>query len=152
MDNCDSLAEVGLAFTADWDKPGGFIGREASLAQKRAGVAALSSRLVQVCDETEGCLKGMPTVEELPLPLSGARRRPRAPPLPRGSGVPGWRGSRRRTIRKLWSHARRRGRLEYGSCSGQWRGCDSAVGGLRDVGNRHSWPEVPRCRVTATNV
>lgn len=41
-------SQVGLAFTADWDKPGGFIGRAAALAQKRAGAGALPARLVQV--------------------------------------------------------------------------------------------------------
>ena len=34
----DSLLEAGLAFTCAWDKPGGFIGREALREQKEAGV------------------------------------------------------------------------------------------------------------------
>jgi len=43
MDNTDSLLEVGLGFTADWTKTGGFEGREAvgrqkSEAQERGGV------------------------------------------------------------------------------------------------------------------
>ncbi|RZU30437.1 GcvT family protein [Blastococcus saxobsidens] len=40
----DNLLEAGLGFTAKWDKLGGFIGREALLAAKDAGV---SRRLVQ---------------------------------------------------------------------------------------------------------
>jgi glycine cleavage system aminomethyltransferase T len=50
MDNTDTLLEVGLGFTADFDKPGGFIGKEAVLAQKAELKAkgGLRSRLVQV--------------------------------------------------------------------------------------------------------
>ena len=44
--DADTPLESGLAFTIAWDKPGGFIGREALLAQKAAGV--LPKRLVQV--------------------------------------------------------------------------------------------------------
>ena len=42
----DTPLEAGLGFTVDWDKPGGFIGREALLLQRTAGV--LPKRLVQV--------------------------------------------------------------------------------------------------------
>jgi len=42
----DSPLESGLGFTVAWDKPGGFIGRDALLAQKAAG--PLQRRLVQV--------------------------------------------------------------------------------------------------------
>jgi 4-methylaminobutanoate oxidase (formaldehyde-forming) len=42
----DTPLEAGLGFAVAWDKPGGFVGREALLAQ-RAG-AVLSKRLVQV--------------------------------------------------------------------------------------------------------
>jgi len=38
IDNTDTPLEVGLAFTVDWSKPGGFIGREALLKQKESGV------------------------------------------------------------------------------------------------------------------
>jgi 4-methylaminobutanoate oxidase (formaldehyde-forming) len=41
----DSPIEAGLAFTCAWDKPGGFIGRDALLAQRAAG--APRRRLVQ---------------------------------------------------------------------------------------------------------
>ena len=34
MDNTDTLLEVGLGFTADYEKPGGFIGKEAVVAQR----------------------------------------------------------------------------------------------------------------------
>jgi glycine cleavage system aminomethyltransferase T/glycine/D-amino acid oxidase-like deaminating enzyme len=44
--DADTPLEGGLAFTIAWDKPGGFIGREALLAQKGAG--PLPKRLVQV--------------------------------------------------------------------------------------------------------
>ena len=40
--------EVGLSFTCDWEKPGGFIGMEHVLKQKEAGVRQLPQRLVQV--------------------------------------------------------------------------------------------------------
>ncbi|MGV3553363.1 GcvT family protein [Rhizobium sp.] len=33
----DTLLEAGLGFTIDWNKPGGFMGREATAAQKSAG-------------------------------------------------------------------------------------------------------------------
>jgi glycine cleavage system aminomethyltransferase T len=42
----DSPLESGLGFTVAWDKPGGFTGRDALLAQKAAG--PLKRRLVQV--------------------------------------------------------------------------------------------------------
>jgi 4-methylaminobutanoate oxidase (formaldehyde-forming) len=45
IDNTDSVLEVGLGFAVDLDKPGGFIGREAVLAKKAAG---LRKRLVQI--------------------------------------------------------------------------------------------------------
>ena len=37
IDNTDSVLEAGLGFAVDLDKPGGFIGRDAVLAQKAAG-------------------------------------------------------------------------------------------------------------------
>ncbi|MFO1469272.1 MAG: glycine cleavage T C-terminal barrel domain-containing protein, partial [Steroidobacteraceae bacterium] len=43
--------QSGLAFTCAWDKPGGFIGREALLEQKKAGVP--KRRLVQFLLEDE---------------------------------------------------------------------------------------------------
>jgi glycine cleavage system aminomethyltransferase T len=46
IDNTDSVLEAGLGFAVDFDKPGGFIGREAVLAQRAAG--PLERRLVQV--------------------------------------------------------------------------------------------------------
>ncbi|CAE8623024.1 unnamed protein product [Polarella glacialis] len=46
MDNTDSLLEVGLSFACDLKKPGGFIGRDAVMAQKAAG--PLRKRLLQV--------------------------------------------------------------------------------------------------------
>jgi heterotetrameric sarcosine oxidase gamma subunit len=39
MTDEDTLLEAGLGFTAAWDKPGGFIGREALLAQREAGLS-----------------------------------------------------------------------------------------------------------------
>ncbi|MFT4560433.1 MAG: glycine cleavage system aminomethyltransferase T/glycine [Gammaproteobacteria bacterium] len=41
----ETLLQAGLAFTAAWDKPGGFIGREALLSEREKG--PLKSRLVQ---------------------------------------------------------------------------------------------------------
>jgi 4-methylaminobutanoate oxidase (formaldehyde-forming) len=46
IDNTDSPLEAGLGFAVALEKPGGFIGREAVLAQKAAG--PLTRRLVQV--------------------------------------------------------------------------------------------------------
>lgn len=48
MDNTDSLLEVGLGFTCDFQKEGGFIGQEAVQRERDAGVKALRQRLVQV--------------------------------------------------------------------------------------------------------
>jgi 4-methylaminobutanoate oxidase (formaldehyde-forming) len=49
MDNTDTVLEVGLGFAVDLKKPGGFIGKEAVLAQKAAG--PLKKRLVQILVE-----------------------------------------------------------------------------------------------------
>jgi 4-methylaminobutanoate oxidase (formaldehyde-forming) len=46
VDNSDSPLDVGLGFTVAWDKPGGFLGREALLAAREAGPPR--RRLVQV--------------------------------------------------------------------------------------------------------
>lgn len=46
IDNTDTVLEAGLGFAVALDKPGGFVGREAVLAQKAAG--PLKKRLVQV--------------------------------------------------------------------------------------------------------
>ncbi|KAJ1428997.1 hypothetical protein B484DRAFT_64041 [Ochromonadaceae sp. CCMP2298] len=51
MDNTDTLLEVGLGFTADLTKVGGFIGKEAHMRQKASmknPSIGLSKRLVQV--------------------------------------------------------------------------------------------------------
>lgn len=46
IDNTDSVLEAGLGFAVDLKKPGGFIGKEAVLAQKAKG--PLTRRLVQI--------------------------------------------------------------------------------------------------------
>ena len=46
IDNTDTVLEAGLGFAVALDKPGGFIGREAVLAQKARG--PLCRRLVQI--------------------------------------------------------------------------------------------------------
>jgi 4-methylaminobutanoate oxidase (formaldehyde-forming) len=46
IDNTDNAFETGLGMFVDFDKPGGFIGREAALRQKAAGLP--TRRLVQV--------------------------------------------------------------------------------------------------------
>ncbi len=50
MDNLDTLVEVGLGFTADMNKPGGFVGKEAVLKQQAELKAkkGLRRRLLQV--------------------------------------------------------------------------------------------------------
>lgn len=45
IDNMDSPLNAGLGFTVSWDKPGGFIGKEALIKQKASGVP--TSRLIQ---------------------------------------------------------------------------------------------------------
>jgi 4-methylaminobutanoate oxidase (formaldehyde-forming) len=46
MDNSDTPIDVGLDFTVAWDKPGGFIGREALVKQRDSGIR--TARMVQV--------------------------------------------------------------------------------------------------------
>ncbi len=46
IDNTDTVLEAGLGFAVAWDKPGGFVGRDAALAQKQAG--PLTKRLLQI--------------------------------------------------------------------------------------------------------
>jgi len=46
IDSTDTPIEAGLGFAVAWDKPGGFIGRDAALAQKALGTP--TKRLVQV--------------------------------------------------------------------------------------------------------
>jgi len=46
IDNTDTVLEAGLSFAVAMDKPGGFVGRDAVLAQKARG--PLTKRLVQV--------------------------------------------------------------------------------------------------------
>ncbi len=46
IDNTDSVLEAGLGFAVDLKKPGGFLGKDAVLAQKAAG--PLRKRLVQI--------------------------------------------------------------------------------------------------------
>jgi glycine cleavage system aminomethyltransferase T/glycine/D-amino acid oxidase-like deaminating enzyme len=49
IDNGDTPLDVGLDFTVAWDKPGGFIGRDALIAQRDAGERR--ARMVQVLVE-----------------------------------------------------------------------------------------------------
>src|SRR6266545_5304357 len=46
IDNTDTVLEAGLGFAVDLKKPGGFLGKEAVLAQKAAG--PLQKRLLQI--------------------------------------------------------------------------------------------------------
>ena len=46
IDNTDTVLEAGLGFAVAWDKPGGFVGREALLRHRESG--PLTRRLVQV--------------------------------------------------------------------------------------------------------
>jgi glycine cleavage system T protein len=52
IDNTDTPLDVGLGFAVAWDKPGGFIGRDALLAARRPGPP--KRRLVQVLLEDPG--------------------------------------------------------------------------------------------------
>jgi heterotetrameric sarcosine oxidase gamma subunit len=57
IDNTDTPLDVGLGFAVAWDKPGGFIGREALLAQRRPGPP--TRRLVQfLLEDPEPLLHG----------------------------------------------------------------------------------------------
>jgi 4-methylaminobutanoate oxidase (formaldehyde-forming) len=65
MENTDTPLEAGVAFALDFDKPGGFIGREALLAQREK--RPYSSRLVQfLLEDPEPLLYG-----EEPILLNG---------------------------------------------------------------------------------
>ncbi len=67
MENTDSPLEAGLGFAVDFDKPGGFVGRDVLLAEKEAG--PLSRRLVQfLLDDPEPLLYG-----EEPIYRNGER-------------------------------------------------------------------------------
>jgi 4-methylaminobutanoate oxidase (formaldehyde-forming) len=57
IDSTDTPLEAGLGFAVAWDKPGGFVGREALLKQKESG--PLTSRLVNLLlDSPENDLVG----------------------------------------------------------------------------------------------
>ncbi|MDH3306081.1 MAG: FAD-dependent oxidoreductase [Acidimicrobiia bacterium] len=57
MENTDSPLEAGLGFAVDFDKPGGFVGRDALLADKAAG--PMKRRLVQfLLDDPDPLLFG----------------------------------------------------------------------------------------------
>jgi 4-methylaminobutanoate oxidase (formaldehyde-forming) len=57
IDNTDTPLEAGLGFAVDFDKPGGFIGRDALLRQKKEGV--LRQRFVQfLLEDPEPLLYG----------------------------------------------------------------------------------------------
>jgi 4-methylaminobutanoate oxidase (formaldehyde-forming) len=57
VDNTDTPLEVGLGFAVDFDKPGGFIGKEVLLRQKAEGI--LKHRLVQfLLEDPEPLLYG----------------------------------------------------------------------------------------------
>ena len=57
IDNLDTPLQVGLGFAVDFDKPGGFIGKEALLQQKEEGI--LKRRLVQfLLEDPEPLLHG----------------------------------------------------------------------------------------------
>jgi 4-methylaminobutanoate oxidase (formaldehyde-forming) len=57
MENTDTPLEAGVAFALDFDKPGGFVGREALLAQREK--RPYSSRLVQfLLEDPEPLLYG----------------------------------------------------------------------------------------------
>lgn len=72
MDNTDTLLEVGLGFTADFDKPGGFRGREAVLAQKEKGTPR--QRLLQILvTDPEPCMFHAEVVHRNGVPLGEVR-------------------------------------------------------------------------------
>ena len=61
IDNMDTALEAGLAHFVDFDKPGGFIGRDALLRQKEGGI--LEQRLVQfLIEDPEPLLHGGETI------------------------------------------------------------------------------------------
>lgn len=126
MDNTDTYLEVGLGFTADYDKPGGFIGDEAVKAQRAAnGKKALPKRLVQVCACVRLCvpvclccaccrnprcqwLTGVST--NAPDPGEG----PGADAVSRGGCVAQRRDRGRHQGRLLWPHTGRCRRVVHG--------------------------------------
>jgi glycine cleavage system aminomethyltransferase T len=61
IDNTDTPLEMGLGYFVDFDKPGGFIGRDALLWQKEGGI--LEQRLVQfLLEDPEPLLHGGETI------------------------------------------------------------------------------------------
>ena len=61
IDNMDTALEVGLGHFVDFEKPGGFIGRDALLRQKESGI--LEQRLVQfLIEDPEPLLHGGETI------------------------------------------------------------------------------------------
>jgi heterotetrameric sarcosine oxidase gamma subunit len=57
MDNTDTILECGLGFAVAFDKPGGFIGKDAVMAQREKKIVNLPKRLVSVlCNDPEPML------------------------------------------------------------------------------------------------
>ena len=61
IDNTDNPIEAGLGFTVAWDKPGGFVGRDALLAARAAGPP--KQRVVGLMIEVHGRLSAACAVE-----------------------------------------------------------------------------------------
>jgi 4-methylaminobutanoate oxidase (formaldehyde-forming) len=61
IDNMDTALEAGLGYFVDFEKPGGFIGRDALLRQKESGI--LEQRLVQfLLEDPQPLLHGGETI------------------------------------------------------------------------------------------
>ena len=108
IDNTDTVLEAGLGFAVALDKPGGFIGRDAVLAQKASRPAHPPAR-------------------------PGAAARSRAADAPRGGRLPRRRRGRLRARRQLRPHPRRRRRA---GDARRRRAADRRLAGGRCVGGR----------------
>ena len=122
IDNTDSVLEAGLGFAVDLDKPGGFIGRDAVLAQKADGPLRQA-------------------------PRAGAGQRPRAACCSTPSRCCATDCGRLRPRRILRPHPWRRGRP--GDDRGR-RADRPGLAGRRHLGGRHRRPPVCRGCVVAT--
>jgi 4-methylaminobutanoate oxidase (formaldehyde-forming) len=90
MDNTDTIYDVGLSFTCDFDKPGGFLGKEAVVAEKARNKerGGRSKRLASVSVSADGCfLHHGDVVERNGKPVGELRAATRGWTVADGGGI-----------------------------------------------------------------
>ena len=125
IDNTDTVLEAGLGFAVALDKPGGFIGRDAVLAQKARGPLT-------------------------PAAGAGAGDRSRAADVPRRGRPPRRQAGRLHPLRVLRVHPRRRGRTgdDRRRTSPSTRPGWTPASGRSRSGTRSTRPPCPCARCT----